>query len=124
MQFQHNVVTSQRLTLCSILSTLYITPRSDNVLIDVAIWSNGIRSVAILSHITITEDKFPPSTSDVVHFHTVGNVWFDICQVQGKWRIPTESRTFLSEPFNAIQGTLWLHTGMQSSSKFNGRRNF
>ena len=84
--------TSQWLAWCSILSTLYITPRNDDVLIDVAIWSNCIRSVAVLSHITITDDKFPLSTSDVVHFNTVCNVWFNVCQVQGKWRIPKKSR--------------------------------
>ena len=71
---------------CSILCPLHITLRCDSVLIDVS-RSKVITRVTGLKHITVTDDETPP-TSDVVDLHTVGNVWFNVCQIEGKWSIP------------------------------------
>ena len=53
--------------------------------------SNVIRGVAGFSHITVTDNEIPPPTSDVVHLHTLDNVWINISQVKRKWRHPGES---------------------------------
>ena len=67
---------------CSIASLLHITPRSDSIFIDVSI-QNFTRGVAGLSHVAVPDDKIPP-TSDVVHLHTVGNVWINTSQVKAR----------------------------------------
>ena len=69
--------------ICSIASPLHITPGSDSVLIDVSTGSHVPRGVTVagLSHIAVADDEIPPPTSDVVHLHTVDNVWINTSQV-------------------------------------------
>ena len=62
---------------CSIASPLHITPGSDGVLIDVSNGSHVIRGVAGLSHIAVADYEIPPPTSDVVHLHTIDNIWIN-----------------------------------------------
>ena len=87
---------------CSIASPLHITPRSDGVLIDVSI-HDVIRGVAGLSHITVTNHQIIHSTSDVVHLHTVDNVWINTSQIQGKWSHPRERASTSSEIDHTLQ---------------------
>ena len=84
---------------CSIASPLHITPGSDGVLIDVSTGSHVPRGIAGLSHIAVADDEIPPPTSDIVHLHTVGNVWINTSQVQRKWSLPRESAGI---PFKSI----------------------
>ena len=100
-------LTFQRLTWHSIPRPLHITPRRDSVLIDVSIRSNVIRGVAGFSHITVTDNEIPPPTSDVVHLHTVDNVWINTSEVQGKWRLPSDSNVNVGSPSEISYRSQW-----------------
>ena len=52
--------------------------------------SNVIRGVAGFSHITVTDNEIPPPTSNVVHLHTVDDIWINSSQVKRKWGDPGE----------------------------------
>ena len=87
---------------CSIACPLHITPRSDSVLIDVSVGRNVIRGVAGFSHVTVTNNEILSPTSDVIKFHAVDNVWIDVGQVQGKWRLPSEYASISNEVCNSL----------------------
>ena len=45
-------------------------------------------NVVRFNHITVTEKENLLLARDVINIHTVYNVWFNVCKIQGKWRFP------------------------------------
>ena len=84
-------ITCKWLAWCSILRPQDITPRSDNILIDV-FTTNVIKGVVSHYHTTVTDNEIPPPTSAVEHLCTVDNVWINASQVQGRGRNPEEGK--------------------------------
>ena len=44
----------------------------------------------VIHYIAVHKHLITSATSDVVHFHTVDNVWMNTSQVKGEWGIPRE----------------------------------